>query len=159
MNKDGKEVFEVYAAGGFGSNPNVAIKVEDFVAKEEVFGIAEAVKQLFDEHGDRSNKHRARLRYVLAGLGDDEFKKLYLKYRQTIKSDGPRGDVPDIRDVGSSQTSDGPAAALEFGPNVLPESAANNYSIRLRLKKGDRHIVRVKRKEAFRLFVSACCFR
>ncbi len=137
VNKDGKEGFEVYAAGGLGSNPNVAIKVEDFVAKEEIFEIAEAVKQLFDEHGDRSNKHKARLRYVLARLGDDEFKKLYLKYRQSVKSDGLRGDVPDIRDVGSSGSSDGPAAALELGPNVLPENAAGNYSIRLRLKKGD----------------------
>ncbi|HEG43426.1 MAG TPA: sulfite reductase, beta subunit (hemoprotein) [Phycisphaerales bacterium] len=137
VNRDGKEGFEVYAAGGLGGSPNVAIKVEDFVEKEEIFEVAEAVKQLFDEHGDRSNKHKARLRYVLARLGDDEFKKLYLKYRQSVKSDGLRGDVPDIRDVGSSQTSDGPAVALELGPNVLPENAAGNYSIRLRLKKGD----------------------
>ena len=137
VNKDGKEGFEVYAAGGLGSNPNVAIKVEDFIDKEEIFEVAEAIKQLFDEHGDRSNKHKARLRYVLARLGDDEFKKLYLKYREAVKSSGLRGDVPDIRDVGSSGAGDGIAAALELGQNVLPENTAGNYSIRLRLKKGD----------------------
>ncbi|HDY65033.1 MAG TPA: nitrite/sulfite reductase, partial [Phycisphaerae bacterium] len=63
--KDGIEGFAVYAGGGLGPNPAVAVKVEDFVEGGEVFKVAEAVKRLFDKHGDRTNKQKARLRYVL----------------------------------------------------------------------------------------------
>ena len=33
----------------------------------------EAIKRLFDKHGDRSNKNKARLRYVLKRVDEEEF--------------------------------------------------------------------------------------
>ena len=97
--KDGIKGFAVYAAGGLGSNPTVSVKIEDFVKADEVFEVAEAIKRLFDKHGDRTNKHKARLRYVLARLGVEEFIKLYQKEKDTLKADGLPFKAPDIRDV------------------------------------------------------------
>jgi sulfite reductase (ferredoxin) len=99
--KDGIKGFAVYAAGGLGSNPAVAVKIEDFLKADEVFEAAEAIKRLFDKHGDRTNKHKARLRYVLARLGVEEFIKLYQRERDTLKADGLPFEVPNIRDVSS----------------------------------------------------------
>ena len=65
--------YDLLAGGGLGGNPRVGIKIEDFIKAEEVFEVAEAIKRLFDKHGDRSNKHKARLRYVLDRVGADEF--------------------------------------------------------------------------------------
>ncbi len=81
--KNGVKGFSVYAAGGLGSNPAVAVQIEDFIEAKEVFEVAEAIKRLFDKYGDRANKHKARLRYVLAKIGVEEFIKLYLRKRDT----------------------------------------------------------------------------
>jgi len=97
--KDGLKGFSVYAAGGLGSSPAVAVKIEDFVKADEIFEVAEAVKRLFDKHGDRTNKHKARLRYVLSRVGIEDFVKLYQKERDTLKTDGLGFEVPNIRDV------------------------------------------------------------
>lgn len=91
--------FSVYAGGGLGANSSVAVKIEDFIKDDEVFEVAEAVKRLFDKHGDRSNKHKARLRYVLARVGVDEFIKLYREERNALKANGLPFEAPNIRDL------------------------------------------------------------
>jgi sulfite reductase (ferredoxin) len=136
--ENGVEGFSVYAAGGLGSNPAVAVKIEDFVEGREIFEVAEAIKRLFDKHGDRSNKHKARLRYVLARLGAEEFVALYKKEREAVRADGLTGKVPEIRAIGSD--SGQPEAAGDGEPqqaNVMPEKVVGRYSVRLRLKNGD----------------------
>jgi sulfite reductase (ferredoxin) len=100
--KNGVKGFSVYAAGGQGSNPAVAVKIEDFVEAKEVIEVAEAIKRLFDKHGDRTNKHKARLRYVLARVGVEEFIKLYQKERETLRADGLPYAAPEIRDIASA---------------------------------------------------------
>jgi sulfite reductase (ferredoxin) len=118
--KDGINGFAVYAAGGLGSNPVVAVKIDDFIEAKEIFEVAEAIKRLFDKHGDRTNKHKARLRYVLARLGVKEFVELYQQERNTLKTEGLPFKAPDIRDI----SSDYPA----------PEGSV---TVRLWLKNGD----------------------
>ena len=97
--KDGVNGFAAYAGGGMGPNPAVAVKIEEFVKADEVFEVAEAVKRLFDKHGDRSNKHKARLRYVLTRFGAEEFVKLYIQEREALRSDGLPDKTPQIREI------------------------------------------------------------
>ena len=100
--KDDTKGFAVYAAGGLGSNPGVAVKIEDFIEASEMFEVAEAIKRLFDKHGDRANKHKARLRYVLRRFGVDEFIKLYRQERSTLNAEGLPCEAPEIRDIASN---------------------------------------------------------
>jgi sulfite reductase (ferredoxin) len=118
--KDGVNGFAVYAGGGLGPNARVGVKIEDFVETSKIFEVAEAIKRLFDRHGDRANKHKARLRYVLARVGADEFTKLYKQQRETLTAEGLPCEAPDIRDI----KSDYPA----------PDGSV---TVRLRLKDGD----------------------
>jgi sulfite reductase (ferredoxin) len=118
--KEGSKGFSVYAAGGLGSNPAVAVKVEDFIKADEIFVVAEAIKRLFDKHGDRSNKHKARLRYVLARVGIEDFIKLYQKEKDTLKTGGLPFKAPSIRDI----SSDDPVSE-------------GSFTVRLWLKNGD----------------------
>ncbi len=118
--KNGTKGFSVYAAGGLGSNPAVAAKVEDFIEDKDIFEVAEAVKRLFDKYGDRSNKHKARLRYVLARVGIEEFIKLYRIEKAKLKADGLPYEAPKIRDITSVYK--------------VPDAPVN---MRLWLKKGD----------------------
>ncbi|MFQ5574399.1 MAG: sulfite reductase, beta subunit (hemoprotein), partial [Terriglobia bacterium] len=87
--KGGQVGFSVYAAGGMGAHPRVAEQIESFITVDEVGYVAEAVKRLFDAHGERKNKHRARLRFVMEKLGAAEFKRLYREELDRVKAEGP----------------------------------------------------------------------
>lgn len=138
--KDNRKGFSVYAAGGLGPSPSVAVRIEDFVPESQVLEVAQAVKLLFDEHGDRSNKHKARLRYVLKRLGPEEFVRLYKKKRAAVAAEGLHGRIPALRDLGS-RAPDAPDDNAESppprGPNVLAEKSATYYTIKVRLALGD----------------------
>ena len=132
--------FAVYGAGGLGGSPNVAVLLEEFIKEDEVFAATEAMKRLFDKHGDRSNKHKARLRYVLARVGVDEFKRLYQAERRTIAAEGMDDDLPNLRDLGQTfKRRIAPHAPAEIpdGLDVLPEKNAGLYTVRLKLVLGD----------------------
>jgi len=134
--RDGVRGFSVYAGGGLGPNAAVGVKIEDFIEPSEIFVVAEAVKQLFDKHGDRANKHKARLRYVLARVGVEEFVELYKREKEILKASGLSGKVPQIRDLDSADSTAAPQGRLEYA-NVLPEKTVGRYTVRLGLRKGD----------------------
>ncbi len=71
--KDGKKGFKVYVAGGLGTRSRTAELFREFVPAEDTLRIVEAVKRIFIKHGDRRNRHRARLRFVIDRLGVTEF--------------------------------------------------------------------------------------
>ena len=120
--QDGEAGFSAYAGGGLGPNAAVAVKIEDFIEVDQIFEVAEAVKRLFDKHGDRSNKHKARLRYVLARVGPEEFVRLYKQERDGIKAGGLDGKVPEIRDIGtSSEPAQSSQDSSDYGDNVMAE--------------------------------------
>jgi sulfite reductase (ferredoxin) len=96
------------------------VKIEDFIEAEKIFKVAEAIKRLFDKYGDRVDKHKARLRYVLARIGVEEFIKLYQKERDILKTDGLPYAAPQIRDITSA-----------YKVPKVPTT------VRLRLKNGD----------------------
>ena len=83
--KDGERGFQVYVGGGGGSKPAVGRVLFDFVPASELYAVAEAVKKFFSEHGNRKNRHKARLRYIFYKLGDDETFRLLKEYFQTAK--------------------------------------------------------------------------
>ena len=138
-NDNGGKGFAVYAGGGLGPNPAVAVKMEDFVPADEVLEVAEAVKRLFDKHGDRSNKHKARLRYVLKRIGIEEFVKLYQQERAVIKKEGLKGEIPEFRDVTAAYQKSGESnnGDVKITVNVLPEKTEGLFGVRLNLGLGD----------------------
>ena len=140
--KSGTKGFAVYAGGGLGPNPRVAVKIEDFVEADGVFCVAEAMKRVFDAHGDRGNKHRARLRYVVNRVGEDEFIKLYKSQLAKVRQEGLQ--TPAIRPISSTSNSAGDGGAKPTNgyeewrkKNVLAEKEAGEFTVNIRLGLGD----------------------
>ena len=77
---NGIKGFKIYGAGGLGANPKESIILKEFLPKEDFLYVVEALKNLFTEHGDRENKARARIRFLLQKLGKEEFIKLFEAY-------------------------------------------------------------------------------
>lgn len=140
--KDGVKGFAVYAGGGLGSNPAVGVKVEDFIHEHKLLEVVEAVKRLFDKRGNRANKHKARLRYVLARLGEEEFIRLYRSERVEIAKQGLEGSIPSPegcvdRPAVHKPPSDKEPATRSSNPDFLPEKKKGFYTVRLNIPLGD----------------------
>src|SRR3954466_3144186 len=71
--------FRVFIAGGLGANPHPALILEDFTAKEDLLPTIESVLRVFEQTGNRDNKLRARLKWVVDELGIDEGRRRVLK--------------------------------------------------------------------------------
>ena len=67
-----QEGFRVYVAGGLGAKPAVGHLLHEFIPASEVYLVTRAVKRLFDKHGNRKNRHSARLRFLWNTLGGND---------------------------------------------------------------------------------------
>jgi len=72
-----QEGFTVYIAGGMGARSSTSVLLEEWVPTSDALRIAEAVKRVFDKHGDRKNRSNARLRFLIKDVGIEKFKALY----------------------------------------------------------------------------------
>jgi len=84
--KDGKRGFKVYLGGSVASNPTLGWEIFDFAPEEELFNIAVAAKRFFNNHGNRKNKHKARIRYIFYKEGAEKTKELFFNYYNEIKA-------------------------------------------------------------------------
>ncbi len=87
---DGKEVkgFKVYVGGGLGSMPFPAQLLEEFCPVELYLPTAEAVIRLFDRNGERKDKNRARIKYLVAKWGIETFRKEFFDERRQVVATG-----------------------------------------------------------------------
>lgn len=89
--------FRVYIAGGLGATPHPALALEDFTSREDLLPTVEAVLRVFDQTGNRDNKLRARLKWVVDQLGIDEVRRRVLKVRHTLPASSSwPGGIPEI---------------------------------------------------------------
>ncbi|MFT3851128.1 MAG: nitrite/sulfite reductase [Ilumatobacteraceae bacterium] len=96
--------FRVYIAGGLGANPHPALALEDFTSREDLLPTIEAVLRVFDQTGNRDNKLRARMKWVVDQLGIDEVRRRVLKVRLTLpaSSSWPGGIPEEVLKAGDS---------------------------------------------------------
>lgn len=75
---EGKELrgFKVLFGGGLGAQPSIAHPINDFLPEEELISYIESALRVFDRHGERNNRNKARLKFLVAKLGLDEVLRL-----------------------------------------------------------------------------------
>ncbi|MBJ7293179.1 MAG: nitrite/sulfite reductase [Ilumatobacteraceae bacterium] len=130
QNPDGsiEQGFRVYIAGGLGANPHPALALEDFTSREDLLPTIEATLRVFDQTGNRDNKLRARLKWVVDQIGIDEVRRRVVKIRTTLpaSSSWPGGIPPEVVSAGDAPA--GRAATGEITP------MGQGVSVQLRAK-------------------------
>jgi sulfite reductase beta subunit-like hemoprotein len=146
--RDSERGFEVRVGGGLSTSPEDAHPLESFVPADRLLPVLEAVVRVFDRTGNRQNKSRARLKYVIRKIGLDGFRKEYEAELAKIDADG-RGSIPI--DVSNEV---GPDAVLRlrapvrqdaaedgferfYGSNCLKQRQSGYYAVIARLERGD----------------------
>ncbi len=115
--------FRVYLAGGLGATPHPAQALEEFTTREDLLPTIEAILRVFDQTGNRDNKLRARLKWVVDQLGIDELRRRVLKVRLTLpaSSSWPGGIPPIVQKAGDAPAGrSSTIAATAVGQGAVP---------------------------------------
>jgi sulfite reductase beta subunit-like hemoprotein len=83
-NGTGRRGFKVLVGGGLGSLPTEAATLTEFLSEEELIPTIEAILRVFGEHGNRKNKYKARMKFVLREKGIEEFRRLVAEKRKQV---------------------------------------------------------------------------
>ncbi|MBV8819253.1 MAG: nitrite/sulfite reductase, partial [Acidobacteriaceae bacterium] len=86
---DGKRGFRMVIGGGLGPLPNEAQLLDEFVPVERLVNRIEAVIRVFGKYGNRKNKNKARLKFVLRERGFDWVREqVELEYADILANGG-----------------------------------------------------------------------
>ncbi|GBD50329.1 nitrite/sulfite reductase [Methylopila sp. Yamaguchi] len=69
---DGGIGFAVYVGGGQGRTPMIAHKVRDYLDEEDLLAYVEAIMRVYNLHGRRDNKYKARIKILVHETGAEE---------------------------------------------------------------------------------------
>ena len=79
--------FEVHVGGGLGAVPHEARLFDPFMAEADVLPTLQAISRVFARLGEKRNRARARIKFLVAQLGIDEFRRLVQEERRNLTPD------------------------------------------------------------------------
>ncbi|MDZ4759789.1 MAG: nitrite/sulfite reductase [Alphaproteobacteria bacterium] len=71
----GEVGFEVIVGGGMGRTPYVGHTIREWVSKQDLLSYLEANMRVYNRHGRRDNKYKARIKILVNELGPDEYRR------------------------------------------------------------------------------------
>jgi sulfite reductase beta subunit-like hemoprotein len=96
--------FRVFVAGGLGANPHPALALEEFTPREDLLATVEAILRVFNNHGNRDNKLRARMKWLVDTMGWEEVQARVIKERRLLlgSSSWPGGIPEEVEKAGDA---------------------------------------------------------
>jgi len=87
--EDGEEKrgFVTFVGGGLGAVPYNAKLLDEFVPAEEILPVTQAVSRVFARLGEKRNRSRARIKFLVQDLGIEKFRELVAEERKTLPYD------------------------------------------------------------------------
>ncbi len=139
--------FEVWVGGGLGAQPHPAKLYSEFVPAEEIILHQAGILSVFHKGGERKNRNKARLKFLVAKLGIEEFRRQVHEEIEVLRSDpywfsrplvvqlGEESPVLPDGPPGKSDTS--PAFELWCSTNVTPQRQEGFCAVYITLPIGD----------------------
>ncbi len=86
--ENGEIGFKVLVGGGLGRTPVIGKVIREFLPKKHILTYTEAILRVYNLHGNRKNKYKARIKILVRSLGIDAFREQVEQEWDRIK-DGP----------------------------------------------------------------------
>ena len=83
---NGLKGFKVVVGGGLGAQPMLAYTSHEFLAEDQVIPFIESVLRVFDRHGERNSRHKARMKFLIQKIGFEEFMNLVQAETKALKN-------------------------------------------------------------------------
>ena len=83
--QNGVRGFKVMLGGGLGSQPRHADALYSFLPSDKIIPVMESVLRIFDRHGERRSRAKARMKFLIKDIGLEAFKKLVEEEQNAIE--------------------------------------------------------------------------
>ena len=145
LKENGDRGFKVMLGGGLGAQPLLASIVEEFLPEDQLIPYIESIIRVFDRYGERNNRNKARLKYLIQKLGLDEVLRLAKEERtankvKTYPINRNAVDEPVIPEpvLLPEVTIDNPLRYEQWLiTNVFEQKQKGFYSVYIKVTKGD----------------------
>ncbi|MCR9174270.1 MAG: HEPN domain-containing protein [bacterium] len=139
--RNGIKGFKVMVAGGLGSQSRQADVLYDFLRTDEVIPLVEAVLRLFERHGERKNRMKARLKFWVKSVGFETFQKHVERELKVVPSKVfPIAELDYevlVPRVELSKVAPQPGYEEWRKAHVIPQKQEGLFSMALRIRLGN----------------------
>lgn len=157
LNEAGERGFKVMFAGGLGAQPFLASAVHEFLPEDQLIPFSESVLRVFDRYGERTNRNKARLKYLVQKLRLEEVLRLVEEERLANKvksftvdrNSVQQPEVPVAVDYPKVEIQDQLRYQQWLDTNVVEQKQQGFYAVYVKVQIGD-----IKTDQA-RAFVAA----
>jgi len=146
--------FKILIGGGLGAQPHLAICTHEFLEETLLIPYLEAVLRVFDRHGERNSRHKARIKFLIQKIGIETFNQLVQEEQLALthqrveimsreSGDGSREPGVGSREsgVGSRELSDKPGDSLKYelwkNTNLFKQKQEGYYAVYVRVPNGN----------------------
>ena len=84
-NEKGESGFEVLVGGGLGRTPIIGVVIRPFLEKQHLLSYLEAILRVYNLHGRRDNKYKARIKILVKETGTEKFAEMVEKEWHAIR--------------------------------------------------------------------------
>lgn len=131
--------------GGLGSQPRHADELYDFLPAEEIIPLIEGVLRVFDRHGERAKRLKARIKFLLKDIGKEAFMKLVAEQKTALSQEQPEFEIERFEATPALQQVEVPSVEIEDGndfeswrqTNVFAQKQEGLFAIGIRVPLGD----------------------
>ena len=137
--------FKMVVGGGLGAQPYLSQPLFDFLEEDKVIPYIEAIIRVFDRYGERTKRNKARMKYLLAKLGMEEFRTLVEQQWKALKNKSFQVDLTEAAvqlpaadsNVPSFQISNQLQYEYWLQTNVFEQKQKGYYAAAIRVLLGD----------------------
>ena len=141
--KDGERGFRVMLGGGLGSQPRSADLIYEFLPTYKIIPLIESVLRIFDRHGERARRMKARMKFLIKEYGVEKFLELVEAEQKALSNQEVHIEAHDetikIADVAVPQVVIENENAYNSwrALNVIPQKQEGLFAIGIKIKLGD----------------------
>ena len=136
--------FKVMIGGGLGSQPRHADTFYSFLPSDQIIPLMEGVLRVFDRHGERKSRSKARMKFLLKSIGLEAFRALIETERKAIEHQSVPIDTADFAqahpvemDAPTVEIKDQKTYNLWKSTNLIPQKQTGYKAIGIKVLLGD----------------------
>ncbi len=142
--ENGVRGFKVMLAGGLGSQPRHADELYSFLPADKIIPLMEGVLRIFDRHGERKSRAKARMKFLVKDIGVEAFKELVEAEQNAIvhktvaiDAEAYKPSVPVTVKAPQVEIKNQKAFDLWKSTNVIPQKQEGYVAIGIKVLLGD----------------------
>jgi len=125
-NDQGKIGFKVLVGGGLGRTPMVGSEINEFLAEKDLLSYLEAILRVYNRHGRRDNKYKARIKILVKAMTPAVFKEKVAAEWEHIKDSAMQVTDEELARV----------KAFFTAPAYEPPNESDGFTQKLEESKG-----------------------